>query len=99
MQKGFTRRPQADEPVRGKNYNTPGGLERLKDEHRFLLTRERPAVGATSNQMFRIGFFEFYRGVRIEGSLARKPRGVRASRHSAHSPAAYKLFRAAHTTT
>jgi transcription elongation factor GreB len=27
-----------------KNYITPGGLERLKDEHRFLLTRERPAV-------------------------------------------------------
>jgi transcription elongation factor GreB len=28
----------------GKNYITPGGLRRLKDEHRFLLTRERPAV-------------------------------------------------------
>jgi transcription elongation factor GreB len=27
-----------------KNYITPAGLERLKDEHRFLLTRERPAV-------------------------------------------------------
>ena len=27
-----------------KNYITPGGLQRLKDEHRFLLTRERPAV-------------------------------------------------------
>jgi len=27
-----------------KNYITPGGLRRLKDEHRFLLTRERPAV-------------------------------------------------------
>src|SRR4051812_24909751 len=27
-----------------KNYITPGGLERLKDEHRFLLTRERQAV-------------------------------------------------------
>ncbi|MGC2448656.1 MAG: transcription elongation factor GreB [Candidatus Sulfotelmatobacter sp.] len=27
-----------------KNYITPSGLERLKDEHRFLLTRERPAV-------------------------------------------------------
>ncbi|MFZ0704687.1 MAG: transcription elongation factor GreB [Candidatus Korobacteraceae bacterium] len=26
------------------NYITPGGLQRLKDEHRFLLTRERPAV-------------------------------------------------------
>ena len=32
----------ANEPV--KNYITPGGLQRLLDEHRFLLTRERPAV-------------------------------------------------------
>src|SRR5437764_15178599 len=38
------------EPVREeagpkpKNYITPAGLQRLKDEHRFLLTRERPAV-------------------------------------------------------
>jgi len=45
MRKGFTRKPQADEPAtRGKNYITPDGLQRLKDEHRFLLTRERPAV-------------------------------------------------------
>ena len=45
MRKGFTRRPQPDEPAaRTKNYITPGGLQRLKDEHRFLLTRERPAV-------------------------------------------------------
>src|SRR6266853_2104673 len=27
-----------------KNYITPSGLKRLKDELRFLLTRERPAV-------------------------------------------------------
>jgi transcription elongation factor GreB len=27
-----------------RNYITPEGLQRLKDEHRFLLTRERPAV-------------------------------------------------------
>jgi transcription elongation factor GreB len=27
-----------------KNYITPAGLQRLKHEHRFLLTRERPAV-------------------------------------------------------
>ena len=27
-----------------KNYITPSGLQRLRDEHRFLLTRERPAV-------------------------------------------------------
>src|ERR1035437_5921536 len=35
----------AHPPLSGvKNYITPGGLQRLKDEHRFLLTRERPAV-------------------------------------------------------
>src|SRR5215469_10916474 len=45
MRKGFTRKPQGDEPAtRGKNYITPSGLQRLKEEHRFLLTRERPAV-------------------------------------------------------
>jgi transcription elongation factor GreB len=45
MRKGFTRKPQADEPAtRDKNYITPSGLQRLRDEHRFLLTRERPAV-------------------------------------------------------
>src|SRR6478735_8050288 len=44
-----TKRPLR-EPVREeagpppKNYITPAGLQRLKDEHRFLLTRERPAV-------------------------------------------------------
>jgi transcription elongation factor GreB len=43
MRKGFTRKPQADEPAT-KNYITPSGLQRLKDEHRFLLTRDRPAV-------------------------------------------------------
>jgi transcription elongation factor GreB len=45
MRKGSTRKPQPDEPgPRVKNYITPSGLQRLKDEHRFLLTRERPAV-------------------------------------------------------
>jgi transcription elongation factor GreB len=45
MRKGFTRKPQPDDPATlGKNYITPGGLQRLRDEHRFLLTRERPAV-------------------------------------------------------
>ena len=45
MRKGFTRKPQSDEPATPvKNYITPSGIERLKDEHRFLLTRERPAV-------------------------------------------------------
>src|SRR3989442_9715217 len=34
--------PTAQEPV--KNYITPSGLQRLRDELRFLLTRERPAV-------------------------------------------------------
>jgi transcription elongation factor GreB len=45
MRKGFTREPKRDEPATHvKNYITPNGLQRLKDEHRFLLTRERPAV-------------------------------------------------------
>jgi len=46
MQKGFTRRPKAEEPAasHGTNYITPGGLERLKEERHFLLTKERPAV-------------------------------------------------------
>jgi transcription elongation factor GreB len=58
MRKKSSRKPDAsgDEPdhapegasdaprVAVKNYVTPAGLERLKDEHRFLLTKERPAV-------------------------------------------------------
>jgi transcription elongation factor GreB len=45
MRKGSTRRPQDDSPaVHVKNYITPGGLERLKEEHRFLLTKDRPTV-------------------------------------------------------
>jgi transcription elongation factor GreB len=45
MRKGFTRKPQDDQPAaQTKNYITPGGLQRLKDEFQFLLTRERPAV-------------------------------------------------------
>src|ERR1700693_4502285 len=45
MRKGFTKKPQADEPATGgKNYITRSGLQRLKDEHQFLLTRDRPAV-------------------------------------------------------
>ena len=51
MRKGFTRQPDKEDkeharvqPAGVKNYITPGGLQRLKDEHRFLLTRERPAV-------------------------------------------------------
>jgi transcription elongation factor GreB len=58
MNKAFTNEPddESDErdaaaeqaegaqPAGVKNYITPSGLQRLKDEHRFLLTRERPAV-------------------------------------------------------
>lgn len=47
MRKGFTRRPKAAEPAaasQGRNYITPGGLDRLQQEHHFLLTRDRPAV-------------------------------------------------------
>jgi transcription elongation factor GreB len=46
MRKGFTRKPQEAPGVLAgvKNYITPGGLQRLKDELRFLLNRERPAV-------------------------------------------------------
>ncbi len=45
MRKGFTRRPKAEEPAQhGKNYITPDGLERLKEERLFLLTKDRPAV-------------------------------------------------------
>jgi transcription elongation factor GreB len=44
MRQGFTRKPKADSSAPLKNYITPGGLARLKDEHHFLLTRERPAI-------------------------------------------------------
>src|SRR4051812_47201931 len=54
MRKGFTRKPSDREPgpdqataapaAQARNYITPSGLQRLKDEHRFLLTRERLAV-------------------------------------------------------
>jgi transcription elongation factor GreB len=39
-----TKEPAGTHPVR--NYITPGGLQRLRDELKFLLTRERPAVTA-----------------------------------------------------
>ena len=45
MNRGFSRRHGDDvsaAPI--KNYITPAGLQRLKDELRFLLVRERPAV-------------------------------------------------------
>ena len=45
MRKGFTRHPRPDAAgPRLKNYITPSGLQRLKDEHKFLLNKERPAV-------------------------------------------------------
>jgi transcription elongation factor GreB len=45
MRKGSTRRPQDDSPaVQVKNYITPGGLERLREEYQFLLNKDRPAV-------------------------------------------------------
>ena len=60
MSKAFTKEPDgegdehehdhpAEEAARAlragvRNYITPSGLQRLKDELRFLLTRERPAV-------------------------------------------------------
>jgi transcription elongation factor GreB len=47
----MSRAPQTesdgDAPIaKVKNYITPSGLQRLKDEYRFLLMRERPAVTA-----------------------------------------------------
>jgi transcription elongation factor GreB len=47
MSKAFTKQPDAAAGAavsRVKNYITPSGLQRLLDERRFLLTRERPAV-------------------------------------------------------
>ncbi|MDX2269853.1 MAG: transcription elongation factor GreB [Bryobacter sp.] len=45
MRKGFTRKPKDDTPSTPiKNYITPSGLQRLREEYRFLLSRERPAV-------------------------------------------------------
>jgi transcription elongation factor GreB len=43
---GRGRLPRQEETplVKVKNYITPSGLQRLKDEHRFLLNKERPAV-------------------------------------------------------
>jgi transcription elongation factor GreB len=58
MRKAFTKKPGGEREKEGqvareaghapistvKNYITPSGLQRLRDERRFLLTRERPAV-------------------------------------------------------
>jgi transcription elongation factor GreB len=40
----FVKESERPGQPRVKNYITPAGLQRLKDEHRFLLDRERPAV-------------------------------------------------------
>jgi transcription elongation factor GreB len=40
------RAPAPSTAAGARNYITPGGLQRLRDERRFLLTRERPAVTA-----------------------------------------------------
>jgi transcription elongation factor GreB len=46
MAQAFTRRPKRLEPTpdHGTNYITPGGIERLKAERHFLVTKDRPAV-------------------------------------------------------
>src|SRR5579864_8401739 len=50
MGKPFTRQPDRNDdaaraqPSGVKNYITPGGFQRLKEELHFLLARERPAV-------------------------------------------------------
>jgi transcription elongation factor GreB len=44
MMPGGIRETAPSKVAGAKNYITPSGLQRLKDEHRFLLTRERPAV-------------------------------------------------------
>jgi transcription elongation factor GreB len=60
MNKAFTREPDPDDddnetgtgqmapalPGGSRNYITPGGLQRLKDELQYLLHKERPAVTA-----------------------------------------------------
>ena len=43
MRNAFTRTPRNDREARN-NYITPDGFQRLTDERRFLLARERPAV-------------------------------------------------------
>src|ERR1700682_4238741 len=84
MRKGFTRKPKADEPAtQGKNYITPSGLQRLQDEHRFLLTRERPAVkdqrkGLPGRMMGRT------HSKNCEGSRGRRDRPRRAASFRRH---------------
>src|SRR5437868_14378328 len=45
MRKAFTRKPQPEAPAtQTKNYITPSGLQRLKEEQQFMPTRERPGL-------------------------------------------------------
>jgi transcription elongation factor GreB len=56
MSKAFTKESDIDDdepeegtsplPAGSKNYITPGGLQRLKDEFQYLLKKDRPAVTA-----------------------------------------------------
>ena len=41
-----------------KNYITPAGLQRLRDEHRFLMNRERPAVTHELDRVDELGHTE-----------------------------------------
>ena len=62
MRKGFTRKPQRDAPATpGKNYMKSAGLQRLKDENPFLLTRERRSAT------------EWWRGLRATGIVVKTP--------------------------
>ena len=85
MRKGLTRKPQGDEPAtRGKNYMTPSGLQRLKDEHRFLLTRERPAVAevvawAATHGDCSEKYGKWYQNIFVRCSLHRPPFLTRAA--------------------
>ena len=45
MMKRPLREPVRDTPgPKVKNYITPAGLQRLRDEYKFLMNKERPAV-------------------------------------------------------
>jgi transcription elongation factor GreB len=44
MRKAFAKDPGGDGARGRRNYITPGGFQRLRDERRFLLFKERPAV-------------------------------------------------------
>jgi hypothetical protein len=79
-----------------KNYITPDGLQRLRDERRFLLTRERPAVTqvvawATGGHVIdRVGGREYRPGVAaviVLGAAKRDDRDVVEPLDTEHRPA------------